>query len=347
MITSMIRNFISLFFVASLAGCVTSNVSRGPTDVDAGPSGKIWFSSANYQSLRFFLNDLPRDREVLISGYLTLPERTERAPAIVIMHGGSGPSGRSADWYAAEFRRNGWATFAIDNVSGRGFSSWHSPGIRYREDAIAANYVSDAANALVALSKHPRIDSSRIAIIGQSMGGVGAIYSSHENLIRALLPVGLRYRAHAGVYGNCRYWIWGAEPTGAPVLFQTGKFDDFVGTESELCQYQSEYLKSKGFMTKNSEYLAYHGWDELNFNSTGGIRGDRSPTGPNNEKYFIQVGDIPNIQNIINDPNSKALMPRRFPKPAMQLLVRGDLGVTRSSTKELVEFFNSAFTKAD
>ena len=69
-----------------------------------------------------------------------------------------------------------------------------------------ASAVAEAYAALKLLANDPRIDASRIAIVGFSFGGEVAHLSAFERLRAALVPGELRFAAHvayypAGVYG--------------------------------------------------------------------------------------------------------------------------------------------------
>ena len=59
------------------------------------------------------------------------------------------------------------------------------------------NMVADAYRGLEVLAKHPRIDLTRIAVMGFSRGGQSALYSAMTRLYQAKGPSnGLRFAAH-------------------------------------------------------------------------------------------------------------------------------------------------------
>jgi dienelactone hydrolase len=64
--------------------------------------------------------------------------------------------------------------------------------------------VADAYRALEMLAKHPRIDATRIAVMGFSRGGQSALYSAMNRLYGTLGPTNnLRFAAHIAFYPDC------------------------------------------------------------------------------------------------------------------------------------------------
>src|SRR5260370_16125677 len=66
------------------------------------------------------------------------------------------------------------ATFVIDSFTGRGIVST----INDQSQLGRLAQTEDAYRALALLAKHPRIDASRVMLIGFSRGGQNALYAS-------------------------------------------------------------------------------------------------------------------------------------------------------------------------
>jgi hypothetical protein len=109
-----------------------------------------------------FLSGRKNGKQVTIAGELRIPTPgDDRLPAVVLLHGSGGVSGYVADW-AQELNATGLATFLIDGFTGRGIASTlNDPG-----QLVRLSLIVDAYRALELLVAHPRIDPSRIAIMG-------------------------------------------------------------------------------------------------------------------------------------------------------------------------------------
>src|SRR5438034_11824261 len=63
--------------------------------------------------------------------------------------------------------------------------------------------IVDAYGALELLSKHQRIDASRIAVTGFSKGGFVALYSSLKRFRQMHGPADVHFAAHTTFYASC------------------------------------------------------------------------------------------------------------------------------------------------
>ncbi len=118
-----------------------------------------------------------------IFGMLHKPAQVEKAPAVLICHGlGGHKVGRYRLYVniAHMLAQRGIATLRID-FRGSGDSEGDF------SDMTLESEVSDALKALHFLSHHPAIDSSRIGIIGRSLGGTVAILAANQfNLVKSI-----------------------------------------------------------------------------------------------------------------------------------------------------------------
>jgi dienelactone hydrolase len=183
--------------------------------------------SGSYTDFRQLLSGQPAVAPVTIDATLAFPEeKRDRYPAIVIVHAIAGYQDQNEGWHAAEFRKAGFATLTY-NSPAAGLMRRPTPFVSSGGPPWGSA-VAEAYGALRLLAGDPRIDATRIAIVGFSFGGEVAHLAAFERLRAALAPGQLRFAAHvayypAGVFGAS------AEPrayTGAPILMLLGERDD-------------------------------------------------------------------------------------------------------------------------
>ena len=112
---------------------------------------------------------------VTVTGYLTLPARAGRVPAVVLAHGCSGIRGNIPPW-ADELESLGVAALVIDSFGPRGIVQVCTGD---QQISISSRIV-DAYRALAALQRHPRGDPAHIALMGFSQGGRVALWASYS-----------------------------------------------------------------------------------------------------------------------------------------------------------------------
>ncbi len=187
----------------------------------------VKFQSGDYADFRQLLSREAATSMVTLAGTLSFPdEKRDRYPAILVVHTIGGYQESNEGWHAAEFRKAGFATLTYDSLAARRMSE--GAGKVWRTAPPWASAVAEAYAALQLLANDPRIDATRIAIVGFSFGGEVAHLSAFERLRTALVKGDSRFAAHvayypAGVYGAV------AEQgmyTGAPILMLLGNKDD-------------------------------------------------------------------------------------------------------------------------
>jgi dienelactone hydrolase len=199
-----------------------------PAQGQAGAPGpdQVTFQSASYADFRQLMSREPPAKTVTVPATLSFPGAAkERYPAVVVVHSVAGYLEANEGQYAAELRKAGFATLIYDSFAARG-----TTGVTLARSGpgLWPTGVADAYAALRLLAAHPKIDASRIAIVGFSYGGEVAHLAAFEQLRAALDPGAARFAAHvayypAGVFGAM------AEPgayTGSPVLMLLGEKDD-------------------------------------------------------------------------------------------------------------------------
>ncbi len=198
----------------------------------------------------------------VVSAKLRIPrsDNSTKMPAVVIMHS-SGGIDSTGDFYAKSLNNNGIVTIELDLWGARNLAGGTD------RPASPQETLPDAIAALHYLASRPDIDSSKIGIIGFSWGGVLSMLTATEQYM-AMTGSSLRYAAHVAHYPVC--WVYNNVPgfefeklTGAPVLIQTGQYDDYdlPDTCSTMVNNLAEIDKE---LTKLNLYKkAYHAWDRL------------------------------------------------------------------------------------
>jgi dienelactone hydrolase len=119
----------------------------------------------------------------------------------------------------------------------------------------------DAYRALAVLSKHPRIDAGRIAVMGFSKGAAAAVYSSNERFRNMYGPSNVEFAAHIGMYTPCNTTYRDDDKVSSkPVRLFHGQADDWVAIQP--CRDYAERLKKAGADVALTEYPgATHAYD--------------------------------------------------------------------------------------
>jgi dienelactone hydrolase len=183
------------------------------------------------------------DPPLSVAGKLMTPLESEgQVPAVLICHGSDGVDGRG-EFHAAALNAAGIATFEIDMWAARGTGR----GAASRPRSVPET-LPDAFAAMRFLARQPEVDAARLGILGFSWGGVVALLTANRRWRERLGAEAPPIAAHAALYPVC--WAYEvvpglslAEPTGAPILIQTGDadtYDDPDGLEQLLARITPE-----------------------------------------------------------------------------------------------------------
>jgi dienelactone hydrolase len=205
-----------------------------------------------------FLTGKKDTKPVTITGELRIPQPgTDRLPAVVLLHGSGGASGREDNW-AREFNALGVATFIVDSFTGRGVVSTGND-----QDQLSRwVMIVDAYRALELLAKHPRIDSGRVMVMGFSRGGGAAHYSALKRFWAMHGPGGgLGFAGYIGLYPTCnRVFVDGLDVVDKPIRIFHGAADDYVPAAG--CRAYVDRLRKAGKDILLTEYPdAHHVFD--------------------------------------------------------------------------------------
>jgi dienelactone hydrolase len=196
-----------------------------------------------------FLDGRKEGTPVIVAGELRLPRPgNDRMPVVVLLHASGGIGGNVIDWeqYLNEL---GVATFVIDSFTARGIVSTVNDQSQLGRLAMTI----DAYRALEMLAKHPRIDPSRIALMGFSRGAHPALYASMKRFQRMHGPAGQEFAAYIVFYSDCgTSYHDDEEVTDKPIRLFHGSADDYNPVAP--CRAYVERLKPKGKDVRLTEY---------------------------------------------------------------------------------------------
>ncbi len=150
-------------------------------------------------------------------GYLARPAGPGPFPAVVELHGCGGMSAHDVA-LAAMLRSWGYVALVLDSL-GDANTCQHPGG------ALAEAF--DAYASLRYLSGLAFVDRRRVAVLGESMGGVAVLQIAERGLMEQLFP--LHFRAAVADYPQCRYS--GGVMT-VPTLILVGDRDDWAPAQA-------------------------------------------------------------------------------------------------------------------
>lgn len=125
-----------------------------------------------------------------------------------------------------------------------------------------ASVMTDVYRALALLAEHPRVDGTRVALMGFSFGGRTALWASHRRFHERYGTEALRFSAHLAFYpAGCHIQL--ADETGlagVPVRILHGSEDDW--TPVAVCRDYVARLRGLGRDIALLEYAgAAHSFD--------------------------------------------------------------------------------------
>jgi dienelactone hydrolase len=242
--------------IAVMLGLVIACGSQGAKAPPAKPAQMAQrMEIHSFQSMTLtdqqFLTGRHDGKLVTVAGELRLPRPgNDRLPVVILLHGSGGVSGNVLDW-EQDLNAMGVATFVLDSFTGRGIVNTNYDQSQLGRLAM----IVDAYRALDVLSRHPRIDPSRMALMGFSRGGQGALYASLKRFQRLHGPGGQEFAAYIVFYPDCNTAYHEDEDVAdRPIRIFHGSADDYDPVVP--CQAYVARLRAKG---KNVQLTNYAG----------------------------------------------------------------------------------------
>jgi dienelactone hydrolase len=238
-----------MLFAAAFSGAATSYAQVARMEIHS-------FQSMTLTDQEF-LTGGKEGKPVTLAGELRLPRPgNDRLPAVVLLHGAGGVSGYILDWQQ-DLNAMGVATFVLDSFTPRGIVNVMSD----RSQIGQLTLIVDAYRALDVLAKHPRIDPTRIALMGFSFGGVGALRASLKRFQGMYGPVGREFAAYIAFHMSCNTAYRDDEDVAdKPIRIFRGSEDDY--SAAAPCRAYVVRMKAKGKDVQLIEYAgAQHGFD--------------------------------------------------------------------------------------
>jgi dienelactone hydrolase len=239
--------------LTSLGGAAIAEVANKgelPARVELHAVPSVWITDQQ------FLTGDDKGRPINVGAELRIAQGKGKLPLVVLMHGSSGIGGNVPFW-ARELNAMGISTLTIDGMTGRGVQ-----GVGENQALIGRlNFIVDIYRSLEAVAKHPRIDTSKVALMGFSRGGQAALYASVQRFQKQWNKSGIDFAAYIPFYPDCATTYDGDTDTGAaPIRIFHGAPDNYNPIAS--CKKFIARLKDAKRDVELTEYPnAQHGFD--------------------------------------------------------------------------------------
>lgn len=250
---NLIRNFSLVSSIACL--CLVAKAQTYPNPATPSRIEVHALPTQTYTGDEFLKGSV-KSVPHMLAAELRIPQAQKaKFPAVVLIHG-SGGVGSNIDMWVHELNKAGIATLIVDSFSGRGITSTVQDQTLLHSLAMMV----DSYRALDMLAKHPRIDASKISIMGFSKGAVASIFSSTTRF-KEMYGSSAKFASHIGLYTPCNTRFMGdSAVTGVPMRLFHGTADDYVNVVP--CRAYVQELKSKGVDISLTEFAdTQHGYD--------------------------------------------------------------------------------------
>jgi dienelactone hydrolase len=243
-------------FVAFLVVPSSPEASDGPSRQIAARTELHQIQSLTLTDQQFLQGNATNATPVAITGQLRIAQGSGRLPVVMLQHGSAGFSANVEVW-SRELNEMGVSTFALDGFTGRGLTEVNS------NQALLGrlNFILDDYRALEVISKHPRVDPSRIVLMGFSRGGQATLYATVKRFNRMWNRSGVEFAAYVPFYPDCMTTFESdTDVADRPIRIFGGGRDDYNPTA--VCRPYVERLRAAGHDVELTEYPnASHAFD--------------------------------------------------------------------------------------
>jgi dienelactone hydrolase len=216
----------------------------------------IPFESLTLPDSAFLKGDKSVAKPTLLAAELHIAQGAGKRPLVVLLHGSGALNGGHELW-TREFAQMGVSTLMIDAFTGRGIvATSDNQGLLGR-----LNMVLDTYRALDRIKDHPRVDTSRVALIGFSRGGQSTLYASLERFHAMWNQSGVDFAAYFPFYADCvTTFVDDTKVKPVPIRMHHGDIDDY--NPAAQCVAFVDRLKAAGRDVQISLYKdAAHSFD--------------------------------------------------------------------------------------
>jgi len=245
----------AIFCTGILMTCIETNAQSVPKEI-ASRVEIYAIPSLTLSDQQFLKGDVSSGKPVTVAGEFRVAQGTGRLPVVVMMHGSSGVSPATEAW-VHQFNAMGISTFMIDGFSGRGLT------VVGPNQALLGrlNLIIDIYHSLDILAKHPRVDPSRIVLMGFSRGGQAALYASLDRFQKLWNKSGIQFAGYIPFYPDCSTtYLTDTEVADRPIRIFHGAPDDYNPVAS--CKAYVARLKDAKRDVTLTEYPdSQHGFD--------------------------------------------------------------------------------------
>lgn len=214
----------------------------------------VLFSSAGFASETISVDQTFNNKTIQITSEVYMPDNAKgKIPAMLILHG-SGGVNEAYRAMAKDLAKMGVAGVVIDSFKQRGISATVEDQGQLSSYAMAL----DANKVMLEVARHPKIDGSRIGLIGFSKGGTVVIKTALRHYADRLQR-GDGFGLLIAVYPWCGDFPMDFRTTSASIHLLLGSDDTYAGVEP--CQEYAGKMKATGGNVSTKIYPgAKHGW---------------------------------------------------------------------------------------
>lgn len=243
-------------FALAAAGLMTSSLVQAQQPRDIAPRTELYQIQTLTLSDEQFLKGDANGKPVTIAGQLRIAQGSGRLPLVILQHGSSGYAA-NIDYWSRTLNAAGISTLALDGFTGRGLVEVNS------NQALLGrlNFILDIYRTLGVVASHPRIDPTRIVLMGFSRGGQATLYASLKRFNRMWNNSGIEFAAYIAFYPDCMTtFVSDAEVANRPIRIFGGAKDDYNPTPA--CRAYVKRLRAAGADVSLTEYSeASHAFD--------------------------------------------------------------------------------------